>query len=482
MVSANARAFRCRSQVDFDADARFTRGWTLQELIAPHKVTFLNSEWECIGSKSTLSADIAHITGIDTRVLAHEGPLSRVAVSTKMKWASNRVTTRVEDTAYCLLGLFDVNMPLLYGEEEKAFQRLQEEIIKCTPDLSIFGWKLPLPDQRYHPRTYCGLLAKSPSYFSGSEYPLRTRSLQDDFSISHHGVSFRSALHRRVEKREQGFSYVLGLFFSDLRLSFESLGVLLRKVGDDRYLRVDPWHFYAYGEYPLPTATSYATKYLLIRPPAPVVWDHGGRPSSTPEWSTDDHIPVLRGHTLRIKLPPNITITEVWPKANFDDEDQLWFMTDLIGTEHAWGMLHLSLRLNTSNVVHYSSPIECDCVFLVRDWTSINHNETSPIKCSVVSLATHQQLLRDIQTQATAPGFGSLQFMEALNNHGIGRMSPAIIWGPDIWDPMAVSFTCKLERTRFWQQMCWTVEFSVQICPRENVPVVERVEWWEDIN
>lgn len=57
-----------------------------------------------------------------------------------MKWASGRKTTRIEDIAYCLLGIFDINMPLLYGEGNKAFTRLQQEIIKVNNDLSIFGW------------------------------------------------------------------------------------------------------------------------------------------------------------------------------------------------------------------------------------------------------------------------------------------------------------------------------------------------------
>ncbi|KAJ4355566.1 uncharacterized protein N0V89_003584 [Didymosphaeria variabile] len=66
--------------------------------------------------------------------------LGSVSVAERMRWASKRETTRTEDIAYCLLGIFDVNMPLLYGEGEKAFTRLQEEIMKNSDDQTIFAW------------------------------------------------------------------------------------------------------------------------------------------------------------------------------------------------------------------------------------------------------------------------------------------------------------------------------------------------------
>ncbi|KAI0865905.1 hypothetical protein F4860DRAFT_460710 [Xylaria cubensis] len=118
----------------------FTRGWTLMELIAPTKVDFYSCDWELIGSRSDLVDKILDVTGIDPFVLAG-GDVKQVKVARRMYWASRRKTTRVEDQAYCLMGLFDVNMPLIYGEGERAFGRLQEEIYKYTNDSSIFAWK-----------------------------------------------------------------------------------------------------------------------------------------------------------------------------------------------------------------------------------------------------------------------------------------------------------------------------------------------------
>lgn len=118
----------------------FTRGWTLQELIAPKTVRFYDETWGFRGTKDDLAEPLWSITHIGRAVLWGHKMLADISIAERMAWASKRKTTRVEDVAYCLLGIFDVNMPLLYGEGNKAFTRLQEEIIKNNSDLSIFGW------------------------------------------------------------------------------------------------------------------------------------------------------------------------------------------------------------------------------------------------------------------------------------------------------------------------------------------------------
>lgn len=117
----------------------WTRGWTLQELIAPRRLTFFDASWKPVGLRDELRDDIAQYSGIPASVLCHERKLSDFSVAEKMSWASKRSTTRKEDEAYCLLGLFDISMPLIYGEGTKAFRRLQEEIIKRSHDLTIFA-------------------------------------------------------------------------------------------------------------------------------------------------------------------------------------------------------------------------------------------------------------------------------------------------------------------------------------------------------
>lgn len=105
----------------------FTRGWTLQELLAPNSVEFFSSDGIRLGDKLSLEGEIHRITGIAVEALRGRS-LSDFSVSERMKWATKRTTTRKEDEAYSLLGIFDIYMPLIYGERERALVRLREQI------------------------------------------------------------------------------------------------------------------------------------------------------------------------------------------------------------------------------------------------------------------------------------------------------------------------------------------------------------------
>jgi len=156
---------------DFGNSSWFKRGWTLQELIAPTAMRFFNGDWKSLGTKSDLAGDIQVITSIPENVLLG-GDLSRLSACSKMAWAAQRQTTVPEDIAYCLLGIFDIHMPLIYGEGgERAFVRLQEEILKRSEDESLFLWKLPPEEARM--QGFWGLLARSPSYFKQTPMEFR---------------------------------------------------------------------------------------------------------------------------------------------------------------------------------------------------------------------------------------------------------------------------------------------------------------------
>ena len=157
-------------QSRFRLSVWFTRGWTLQELVAPATVLFFSSDWILIGGKHGLAAVIEDITGIDVDILAHHQPLNSVSVARRMYWASKRVTTRKEDEAYSLMGIFGVKMPTIYGEGDGAFFRLQEEILKSVSDQSIFAWDLDRTVGLTAESTASAqlLLASSPAAFSHS--------------------------------------------------------------------------------------------------------------------------------------------------------------------------------------------------------------------------------------------------------------------------------------------------------------------------
>jgi hypothetical protein len=125
---------------NFPKSRWFTRGWTLQELIAPTNLVFFSMDWHPLGTKSELSSSLSSITGIERKFLSGKN-LELASTAKIMSWAALRKCSRVEDIAYCLLGLFDINMPLIYGEGKKAFRRLQEEIMKSrSEDHSLFAW------------------------------------------------------------------------------------------------------------------------------------------------------------------------------------------------------------------------------------------------------------------------------------------------------------------------------------------------------
>jgi hypothetical protein len=112
----------------FQESRWFTRGWTLQELLAPRKLLFFSQEGSYLGDKQSLESQIHEITGIPLPAL-QGAPLSSFSVDERLSWIKGRQTTREEDKAYSLFGLFDTFMPLMYGEtEERAFIRLRRTI------------------------------------------------------------------------------------------------------------------------------------------------------------------------------------------------------------------------------------------------------------------------------------------------------------------------------------------------------------------
>ncbi|KAH7884085.1 heterokaryon incompatibility protein-domain-containing protein [Phlebopus sp. FC_14] len=152
--------FRNRDMREFRHCRWFTRGWTLQELIAPSSVIFFSKDWEEIGSKASLASVITVITGIPRGVLLGNQE-EHVSIAQRMAWAARRQTTREEDRAYSLMGLFGISMPAIYGEGNHAFTRLQLEIMRTSNDQSIFAWKsLKSPKN-----STSGLLASSPEDF-----------------------------------------------------------------------------------------------------------------------------------------------------------------------------------------------------------------------------------------------------------------------------------------------------------------------------
>jgi hypothetical protein len=241
----------------FEESRWFTRGWTLQELLAPSTVLFFNSRWVELGTRASLHSEISNCTGIPSSVLLSSSKsIESFSLAQRMSWAAGRETAREEDIAYSLLGIFDVSMPLLYGEGRKAFVRLQLEIMKTSADHSIFAWtRRPNPDDGGR---RSGPLATSPSDFRlpFGDGAVRVRVADTFYGLveANQGVSSFEMTNRglrielpivpledtgevgaimnfRVEKVEEEFG-------------FKFFGIYLWKASDGTYTRSRPRTFF----------------------------------------------------------------------------------------------------------------------------------------------------------------------------------------------------------------------------------------------
>ncbi|KAF5558573.1 beta transducin [Fusarium mexicanum] len=165
----------------------FTRGWTLQELLAPHYLIFVDNEWRHMGTRESWALEIEKTSNIEERHLNAFNPtdFTSCSIATRFSWASGRETTVEEDESYSLLGLFGISLPLIYGEGgRQAFNRLQRQLIHVYTDDSVFAWKSSKPD----PKLEAGILARSVKDFwdaskvtegqYGNAYSMTNRGLQ----------------------------------------------------------------------------------------------------------------------------------------------------------------------------------------------------------------------------------------------------------------------------------------------------------------
>ena len=159
----------------------WTRGWTLQELIAPKAASFYDCGWHLIGTKSGLLSEISTKTGIPESILTDPANLHTCSVAQRMSWAANRQTTREEDRAYSLLGIFGVYLPHIYGEGDNAFLRLQEAIRMKGKDESMFAWGMRIGNDH---RRYTGLFAPSPDSYVNCGDIISTRG-STGFRVEH---------------------------------------------------------------------------------------------------------------------------------------------------------------------------------------------------------------------------------------------------------------------------------------------------------
>lgn len=146
----------------------FSRGWTLQELLAPHYLIFVDRAWCHMGTRESWAVEIEKASHVEARHLTDFKPTdsTKCSIAMKLSWASRRETTLPEDETYSLLGLFGISMPLIYGEGRwRAFNRLQRELIMVYNDDSIFAWKAEQSSKEHLYKERHGVIGPSDERF-----------------------------------------------------------------------------------------------------------------------------------------------------------------------------------------------------------------------------------------------------------------------------------------------------------------------------
>ncbi|KAF5363052.1 hypothetical protein D9758_012645 [Tetrapyrgos nigripes] len=223
------------SESNFKKSKWFKRGWTLQELLAPEFISFFDKDWTKIGTRWSLRDLISLVTTIPIDVLEGRS-IDEYSVAQKMSWAAHRKTTRPEDQAYCLMGIFGVSMSPIYGEGgDKAFMRLQQEIIRVSDDRSIFAW---ISEGQQWDR---GLLARSPSEF---RYSGRVQASNTGSTLGNNPSSYsfnNNGLHIHLPLKPSDFDS--NVFLASLHCQTNDgsyMSVCLRRTTDGYYVRKSP--------------------------------------------------------------------------------------------------------------------------------------------------------------------------------------------------------------------------------------------------
>ena len=287
----------------------FSRGWTLQEMIAPRNLHFFNKDWQPIGNKKTLVRTLEWITRVPGHTLTGGLEGNRPCVAQIISWASNRTTTRVEDRAYSLMGLLDASMPMLYGEGKKAFHRLQLEFIRSSNDQSIFAWGHKSNNNRIG-----SILADDPSDFEDcscmklmdhneffEEFPelsLTSADHFDVFPITNRGIQIWMPFHRYRDSNSVFRAYLPCQYDPHAR-SLVSIDLVLWN-----------YNYYRYPSAPDRTLEKFPTEFHQV------YLRYQDTPNQTVTFDIDDSAVIENGFTrsLATNLTGNtVTLTNAKP-------------------------------------------------------------------------------------------------------------------------------------------------------------------------
>lgn len=422
----------------------FGRGWTLQELIAPSKVKFYNQDWRFCFTKLNACAQLSTITGVDIGVLTHEQPLSTLSIAQKMSWAASRKTTRVEDMAYCLLGIFDINMPLLYGEEEKSFLRLQEEIIKSCPDPSIFGWALASAGaaMRNTSDLLSGVLAPSPKAFGGcGEMDMLPPRLLPEFSTTNRGIKLRANFGRAHLPHITGNGYIIPV----CQLGARIFAIQTRNIGEGIFVRQDPTTL-------VETRSKDFFNRLILEP---YLLTQLADPSGLQQVKD---FRLARRRCIQIRLPPGMYLNRRWPWHQWDEVDTVFFSSE------EWGAEWSALKIVATQPIGRSNVPQpwFDFLFYAFNWSNFVASQPN---CMVhrVRGDLHDRYLEDMNDRAVTEDWDSCWVSNRLKMSEVPEKSTIEVNGSDGNKTLLTFKLNWVKDQNVCATMFWRVTFDLQL-------------------
>ncbi|KAI0515468.1 HET-domain-containing protein [Xylaria bambusicola] len=449
----------------------FQRSWTLQELIAPRNIKFYSCNWDFCFNKPQASVWLSRIANINLEVLQHEKSLTTVCVAQKMSWARSRKATRVEDIAYSLLGIFDINMPLLYGEGDKAFMRLQYEIIRSTPDLSILAWSNdPKSGYEYAAPSECDrtlfstVLASSPESFRGCH---NYRDLQNhstpDFSVSNRGIQIRAKFGLTLSNNSA--QEVLPV----CQFEIWTLAIKVRNVGAGCYVRQDPMELVSVVPWQM-SHRFMSTPFLLTQPVWKDSWD------TTFGWE-----PILssRHCGLQVVLDSSMEISRRWPWTKWDEVDRLFFGPE--DSDLGWAALKIVGEPPDDFVVQGDrQPL--NFLLYVFGWAK-PQSERPRYTLHRVNGEANDRALEEMNGTAVTEDWNTYWVVNRLVTHQVPEQSVVIVGSHN---GQTLLLTCNHSMVED-QSIClnpfWRVTLSWQLVSCDQLPLITDGRWldmgWE---
>lgn len=476
----------------------FRRSWTLQELIAPGRVDFYDMGWTLRCTKAEAAETLARITGVDVDVLRAAGRpgaagravLDAASVAQKMSWAAGRQSTRIEDVAYSLLGLFGINMPLLYGEEEKAFLRLQAEIVSSCPDTTILAWGLPASqerpdeieetsgmgrDQEVESRipaflsSFSGVMASSPQLFRACGQTRRLLHQSSfDFSMSNRGIKLRAQFGLRRSQTSRG-SY---LVFPVCRIQGVNYGILVRNAGGGCFVRQQPGELVRV--HPIGMGHRLMLDPFLLTKLPPVSGTEGEE-----RGTGRNMILQSRRRVLEIVLAPGMEIYRRWPWQQWDDLDMLFFESQPPTGEASWAALKIVALAPPSDM---NGPKSVDFLFYAFGWNWPPSKPGAEPRCAVqqVSGTVGDRAIEQMNDEAVRDSWNAYRVGQRLVRDGVPERSFVLV-GTSAEHALLITSTVRVVEQETGERHFWRVNFDWQVVHRDSLRARSNRRW-ENMN